>query len=127
MRMYGALAEAVVALHFLFVLFVLFGGLLTVRWPRAAWIHLPAACWGALISFAGWVCPLTPLEKWLRRQGGTAGYEGGFIEHYILPILYPHALTRNVQIVLGLVVLLLNALIYWRLWRRRRPSSGGAG
>lgn len=126
MRMYGALAEVVVALHVLFVLFVLFGGLLTIRWPRAAWIHLPAACWGALISFAGWVCPLTPLEKWLRRQGGTAGYEGGFIEHYLLPILYPRALTRNVQIVLGLFVLLLNGLIYWRLWRHGRPSSGGA-
>ena len=125
MRLYGILAEAVVAVHFVFVLFVLFGGLLTIRWPRAAWIPLPAALWGALISFAGWVCPLTPLEKWLRRQGGAAGYEGGFVEHYLLPVLYPRALTRDVQIALGLIVLLLNILVYWQFVRRRRFPPGG--
>ena len=84
---WGVLAEVVVVLHFCFVLFVLFGGALALRWPKVAWVHLPAAAWGALISFAGWICPLTPLEKWLRREGGSAGYEGGFVEHYILPVL----------------------------------------
>jgi|SRR5690606_13015653 len=125
--LWGVLAEIVVALHFCFVLFVLFGGLLTLRWPRVAWIHLPAAAWGALISFLGWICPLTPLEKWLRQQGGGAGYEGGFIEHYLLPILYPPALTRDVQVVLGGIVLLLNLLVYWRVWRGRGSRVAGRG
>jgi hypothetical protein len=123
-RLYGALADAVVAVHFLFVLFVLFGGLLVLRWRWVRWLHLPAAAWGALIEFAGWTCPLTPLEKWLRRQGSGAGYEGGFIEHYILPVLYPRALTRNTQLVLGLVVVLLNLFIYWRVFRRRPAPPG---
>ena len=124
---YGRLAELVVVLHFCFVLFVLFGGALALRWPKMVWIHLPAAAWGALISFAGWVCPLTPLEKWLRRQGGAAGYEGGFIEHYILPVLYPRGLTHEVQIALGVIVILLNVLIYrhvYRQFRRRHPVPG---
>ncbi len=124
MRLYGALADAVVAVHFLFVLFVLFGGLLVLRWRWVRWPHLPAAAWGALIELAGWTCPLTPLEKWLRRQGSGAGYEGGFIEHYILPVLYPRALTRNTQLVLGLVVVLLNLFIYWRVFRRRPALPG---
>ncbi len=124
MRLYGALADAVVAVHFLFVLFVLFGGLLVLRWRWVRWLHLPAAAWGALIELAGWTCPLTPLEKWLRRQGSGAGYEGGFIEHYILPVLYPRALTRNTQLVLGLVVVLLNVFIYWRVFRRRPALPG---
>ncbi|HEX6091686.1 MAG TPA: DUF2784 domain-containing protein [Gemmatimonadales bacterium] len=124
---YGRLAELVVVLHFCFVLFVLFGGALALRWPKMVWVHLPAAAWGALISFAGWVCPLTPLEKWLRRQGGAAGYEGGFIEHYILPVLYPRGLTHEVQIALGVIVILLNVLIYrhvYRQFRRRNPVPG---
>ena len=124
MRLYGALADAVVAVHFLFVLFVLFGGLLVLRWRWVRWLHLPAAAWGALIELAGWTCPLTPLEKWLRRQGSGAGYEGGFIEHYILPVLYPRALTRNTQLGLGLVVVLLNVFIYWRVFRRRPALPG---
>jgi hypothetical protein len=120
---YGRLADLVVVLHFCFVLFVLFGGVLALRWPRVAWIHLPAAAWGALIEFAGWVCPLTPLENWLRRQGGIAGYEGGFVEHYVLPVLYPGALTRNIQLVLGVIVLLLNILVYRHVLRRRRVAA----
>ncbi len=121
---WGVLAEAVVVLHFCFVLFVLFGGALALRWPKVAWGHLPAAAWGALISFAGWVCPLTPLEKWLRREGGAAGYEGGFVEHYILPVLYPRGLTPGIQIVLGLIVIVLNLLVYRHVYRqaRRRAS-----
>ena len=119
---WGVLAEVVVVLHFCFVLFVLFGGALALRWPKAVWVHLPAAAWGALISFAGWVCPLTPLEKWLRRQGGAAGYEGGFVEHYILPVLYPRGLTHEIQIALGVIVILLNLLVYRQVYRRYRTQ-----
>ncbi len=116
---YRALADLVVGLHFLFVLFVVLGGLLLLRWPRMVWLHLPAAVWGTLIELAGWVCPLTPLEKSLRARAGGAGYPGGFIEHYILPVLYPPGLTRGVQLVLAAVVLLLNVGIYWFVLRRR--------
>jgi hypothetical protein len=82
-------ADLVVLAHLGFILFVILGGLLVLRWPRMAWIHLPAVIWGALIEFAGWICPLTPLENWLREASGTAGYQGGFIEHYLVPIVYP--------------------------------------
>lgn len=122
-RLYGVLADAVVVLHFGFVLFVLFGGL-AVLWRRQLiWFHVPAAVWGALIEFGGWICPLTPLEKSLRRAGGMGGYEGGFVEHYILPVLYPRGLTRTVQLVLGLIVVGINIYIYWQVWRRRERSA----
>ena len=113
------LTHLVVGFHFLFVLFVVLGGLLVLRWPWVAYLHLPAAVWGALIEFGGWVCPLTPLEQSLRRSAGDAGYSGGFIEHYILPLLYPSALTRHLQILLGVLVLALNLAIYGLLLRRR--------
>jgi hypothetical protein len=120
---YGLLADVVVILHFGFVLFVVFGGLLALRWRRAVWLHLPAAVWGALIEFTGWICPLTPLEHWLRRQGGQAGYQGDFVEHYILPVLYPHGLTRTIQLILGLLVIGINLLVYAILWRRRQAGA----
>jgi Protein of Unknown function (DUF2784) len=123
--LYRLLADAVVVLHFAFVLFVVLGGLFALRWPRAAWIHLPAAVWGAGIEFVGGICPLTPLEIRLRRLGGEAGYTGGFVEHYILPVLYPEALNREIQYVLGGIVIGLNVLIYaivLRRWRARRAS-----
>lgn len=120
---YGLLAEAVVLLHFGFVLFVVFGGLLVLRWRRVMWLHLPAAVWGALIEFAGWICPLTPLEHWLRREGGLAGYQGGFVEHYILPVLYPHSLNREVQLVLGAFVVIINLAVYGLIWRQAAPAS----
>jgi hypothetical protein len=120
---HGLLAEAVVLLHFGFVLFVIFGGLLALRWRRAVWLHLPAAAWGALIEFTGWICPLTPLEHWLRRQGGQAAYQGGFVEHYILPVLYPHGLTRTIQLILGLLGVGINLLVYSILWRRRQAGA----
>ncbi|HUF36258.1 MAG TPA: DUF2784 domain-containing protein [Gemmatimonadales bacterium] len=119
---YHLLADLVVFLHLLFVGFVVAGGLLVLRWPRAAWLHVPAAVWGALIEFAGWICPLTPLEKWLRGLAGEAGYRGGFIEHYMLPVLYPAGLTREVQLVLGFLVVLLNVLVYWYVLRRRKAA-----
>lgn len=105
------------------MLFVVLGGLLVLRWPRMAYVHIPVAIWGALIEFTGWICPLTPLEKTLRASAGGAGYEGGFIEHYILPVLYPSALTRNVQLILGTLVVGLNLAIYTYLLRRKAAGS----
>lgn len=115
---YRVLADLVVGVHALFVVFVVAGGLLALRWPWVAAAHLPAAVWGALIEFQGWVCPLTPLEKSLRAAAGQAGYQGGFIEHYLLPVLYPAGLTRNVQLILGSLVIVVNLLIYGMLVRR---------
>jgi len=114
------IADLVVAIHFTFVLFVVLGGLLVLRWPRLAYLHLPAATWGVLIEFAGWVCPLTPLEQSLRLKAGEQGYSGSFIEHYVLPLLYPSALTRTIQVVLGIIVIAVNLGIYGYLLRRRR-------
>ena len=122
---YTLAADLVVAFHFAFVLFVVLGGLLVWRWPRAAWLHLPCAVWGALVEVTGVICPLTPFEKWLRDQAGVASYEGGFIAHYIVPILYPAGLTRGAQLALGVFVVALNAAVYVHWWRRRgqlRPS-----
>ena len=124
---YRGLAEAVVLVHFAFVLFVVLGGLLVLRWPRLAWAHLPAAIWGGMIELTGVICPLTPLEKWLREAGGLAAYEGGFIAHYILPVLYPAGLTRGTQVALGVAVTLLNAAVYWAVVRRRRGGGRDDG
>ena len=120
---YRILADLVVGVHALFVVFVVAGGLLALRWPWVAAAHLPAAAWGALIEFRGWICPLTPLEKSLRGSAGEAGYEGGFIEHYLLPVLYPVGLTRGVQLVLGSLVIATNLVIYGVLLWRWRPRS----
>jgi hypothetical protein len=117
------LADFVVLVHFAFVLFVILGGLLVLRWPKLVYLHLPAALWGIWIEFSGRICPLTPLENALRRQAGEAGYSGGFIEHYILPVLYPSGLTRTTQLVLGLIVMLVNLVIYGYLIRRKRPTQ----
>src|SRR5262245_25755266 len=123
--LYRLLADLVVLVHFGFVLFVVLGGLLALRWPRAAWFHLPAAIWGAGIEFVQGICPLTPLENHLRRLGGEAGYAGGFVEHYLLPVLYPAGLDQNIQIGIGLFVLLLNVTIYAVVWHRSRRRAGG--
>jgi uncharacterized protein DUF2784 len=115
---FRVLADATVVLHLGFVLFVVCGGLIVARWRRVAWLHLPAAGWGAWIEFAGWVCPLTPLENWLREQGGGTAYTSSFIEHYLIPILYPESLSRELQWVLGGMVLLINAVVYRVVFRR---------
>ena len=115
---YRALADLVLVGHLTFVLFVVLGGLLVLRWPRLAWLHVPAAIWGVLIEYTGWICPLTPLENSFRARGGEAGYSGGFIQHYIQPLLYPAGLTRGTQIVLGSLVLLLNLSAYGVLLTR---------
>jgi hypothetical protein len=123
--LYGLLANLVMLAHLSFVLFVIGGGLLTLKWPRIAWLHLPAAIWGALIEFMGWICPLTPLETRLLMQSGQSGYEGDFIAHYLLPLLYPTELTRGVQVMLGLLVVIVNAALYaWVLAKIRHTARG---
>jgi hypothetical protein len=109
---YRVLADVVLAVHFAFVLFVALGGIWVIYRPVVAWIHVPTVAWAALIEFAGWICPLTPLENLLRAKGGLNGFETGFIERYILPVLYPAALTRSLQIILGVMVLGINLFIY---------------
>lgn len=122
---YRLLADLLVALHFGFILFVVLGGLFALRWRRAVWIHIPAALWGAWIEIAGWICPLTPLERSLRRRAGQAGYEGGFIEHYLIPVIYPRGLTREVQLWLAVFVLAANVAIYVAVLRRWKAARGG--
>ena len=116
--LYRLLADVVVLGHFIFVLFAVLGGFLVLKWAGWAWIHVPTALWAALIEFAGWTCPLTPLENFFREKGGAAGYNSGFIEHYLLPVLYPDALTRSWQIFLGCIVLGINLAVYGWVWRR---------
>ncbi len=113
-------ADLLVGFHFAFILFVLGGGYLAWRWRWLVWLHVPAAVWGALIEFAGWICPLTPWEVALRRQAGEAGYAGGFIEHYLIPIVYPAGLTPAVQVVLGILVVVVNIVAYAGLVHRAR-------
>lgn len=121
--LYRLLADLVVALHVCFVAFVVAGGFLVLLRPALVWVHVPAAVWGTLIEYVGWECPLTPLENMLRRRGGAAGYAGGFIDHYVLPVLYPIGLTRHVQMILGTLVVAVNVVVYGvlvtRLRRRR--------
>jgi hypothetical protein len=105
-------ADAVLVLHLAFVLFAVLGGLLVLRVPGFAWLHLPALAWAAFVEFTGRVCPLTPLEVALRRAAGDSGYAGGFVEHYIVALLYPETLTRDVQMVLGAALVVLNVVIY---------------
>ena len=113
-------ADAVLVVHFLFVVVVVAGGALVLRWPKLAWIHLPAVMWAALVELNGWICPLTPLEVSLRRSAGESGYSGDFIEHYIVAVLYPEGLTRAMQIAFGILVVLINAAVYIMLTRRAR-------
>lgn len=121
---YQMLADALLVVHAAFVVFVVLGGVLVWLRPRAAWLHVPAVVWGVGIEWTGAICPLTPLEQWLRARAGVGGYEGTFIEHYVWPLLYPAALTRSDQVVLGAVALVINAAAYGWLWRRRRSRSG---
>jgi Protein of Unknown function (DUF2784) len=118
------LADAVLVLHGLFIIWVVLGGLAVIARPWLAWLHLPAAAWGVWISWSGRVCPLTPLEQSLRRAAGQAGYEGGFVEHYLTAVIYPEGLTVNLQILYGAVVLAINLALYAvaiaRAARRRR-------
>lgn len=121
--LYRLLADAVVILHALFIVFIVFGGFLTWRWRWVAVLHVPCAIWGVLIEYRGWICPLTPLENSLRVKAGQSGYSGGFIEHYLLPAIYPSGLTPRVQTVLGTVVLVINLFAYGVLARRLMRGS----
>ena len=121
---YPLLADLAVLAHAMFVLFVVGGGLAVLRWPRLAWLHLPAAIWGVVIELTGWVCPLTYLENHFRRLGGGAGYRETFIQHYLEPLLYPLGLTLRFQVILGLGVLGINTAIYVCLWRKSFHKSG---
>ena len=125
---YRLLADLTVVLHLAFVLFVVFGGLLLIRWPAMVWVHLPAAAWGAWVEFAGLICPLTPLENWLRERGGGQVYGSSFVERYVVPTLYPEALSREQQWLLGGFVVAVNAAVYLgvfglRARRRRVPRT----
>lgn len=120
---YRLLANAVVAFHGLFIVFVVCGGFLAWRWRWVAAMHLPCALWGILIEYRGGICPLTPLENSLRARAGQQGYGGGFIEHYLLPVMYPAGLTPRVQVVLGTAVLLVNLFAYAVLIRRLTRGS----
>lgn len=117
------LADVVLLIHLAFVLFVLFGGLLAFKWRPILWVHLPAVLWGTLVELTGWVCPLTPLENWLREEGGGAGYDGDFVGQYLLMLLYPNQLTPPVQVALGIVVMTFNLVIYGWLWKRGRLTN----
>lgn len=116
---YVLLANLVLILHATFILFVLFGGLLVFWHRRIAWLHLPAAIWGMLIEFRGWICPLTYLENDLRAAAGGSEYSSGFIDHYLVPLVYPAQLSPSIQVMLGLAVLFVNAVIYTLVWKTR--------
>jgi hypothetical protein len=121
---YHALANLVLLAHLAFVLFVVLGGFLVLKWRGLAWLHVPACLWGALVELAGWLCPLTPLENWLRAKGGGLVYRTDFIAHYLLPLLYPANLTRGLQIFLGFLVLSINLSLYgWILWRAAQKET----
>jgi hypothetical protein len=119
---YRAAADAILVAHFAFVLFAVLGAFLVLRWPRLAWLHIPAVVWAAFVEFSGTICPLTPLEVILRGQAGEAGYAGGFIEHYVVSLLYPEGLARDTQTILGAIVVVINAAIYIVAFMRRRAS-----
>jgi hypothetical protein len=117
--LYRVLADIIVLIHLAFIIFVIFGGFLVLRWRWLFWFHIPAAIWGALIEFVGWICPLTPLENQFRMKSGEVGYQNGFIEHYIIPLIYPDELTRSLQITLGIFVIIINIIIYSLIFSRK--------
>lgn len=119
---YVLLADGIVVLHLGFVAFVIAGGFLAWRWPQIMWGHVPAALWGILVEAAGLTCPLTPLEQWLRQQSGHPIASDDFVDRYLLPILYPEGLTRTVQLLLALVVVIVNAFAYARIWKSHFAS-----
>ena len=118
------IADCLVLIHLVFICFVVLGGLLVMRWKWVSLFHLPAVAWGALIEFQGWICPLTPLEHHFRHLAGQSGYSGGFLEHYLIPLIYPSGLTRPIQMAIGAFVIIMNMIIYghW-LYRTKHPRS----
>ena len=120
---YSYLADLIVLLHISFVLFVLLGGFLLFWKPATALYHFPAVLWAAGLEFWGWICPLTPLENMLRTRAGASGYATGFVEHYLIPLLYPAVLTGNMQIGIGLIVLIVNSVIYLYVWQKTKTTK----
>ena len=114
------LAELVLAVHALFIVFVVLGGLLALRWRPVIWLHLPAVAWAFLLELFGWLCPLTPLEQSLRQATDDAAYSGSFLEHYLVLLVYPPGLTRGIQISLAIAVIVINCGVYWLVWRNWR-------
>ena len=122
---YAIAADLLLVIHLGFVCFVVAGGLLVLKWRRVIFLHLPAVVWGALLEFQGWLCPLTPWEQQLRRAAGQSGYQGGFIEHYLVPVLYPSGLDHNMQLILGSMVIVINIVVYgWVILRSRKSDHG---
>ena len=126
---YKLAADLVVMIHLGFIGFVLLGGLLALKWRWVLLVHLPAVLWGVLLEFRGWICPLTPLEQQLRQSAGMSGYTGGFIDHYILPIIYPEGLTHELQMVFGGIVIIINTAVYgcivMKLMQRKKAGMQG--
>ncbi len=120
---YKFLADLVLLIHFTFILFVVFGGFTVLKLRRIIYYHIPAALWGAVIEITGWVCPLTPLEIELRVRAGSGFYTGGFIDHYLTPIVYPPGLTLQLQYYLAAVVIIINAAAYYLVWKKLRESQ----
>lgn len=119
-------ADTILVLHLLFIVTVVLGGLLVLRWPKLAWIHLPVVAWGLLVEITGWICPLTPLEQRLRLVAGEDGYSGGFIEHYLVPLIYPAGMTTGTRFFYAALVLSTNLAVYLYLWRDSGRRSGGS-
>lgn len=119
---HSILADSIIIIHFLFILFVVFGGIFSFFRIKWAWVHIPALLWGICIELSGWICPLTPLENRFRLASGK-GYEEGFIEHYLLPTIYPEGLTRNIQIILGIAVLVINLIVYFAVFIKRHKNK----
>ena len=113
-------ADLLIIVHLGFIGFVILGGFMLLKWRWLIFVHLPAVLWGVLLEFQGWICPLTPLEQALRRMSGQQGYTGGFIQHYILPVIYPPALNEDIQLILGILLILINVIIY--LWVFQKPD-----
>ena len=123
------LADVVVVFHVLFIAFAICGGVFVLRWRRVMWLHLPTVAWAVLVEVMSWPCPLTPLENHFRRRGGEAGYPESFVEHYIMPVLYPEGLTDRIQLLIGAFVFAVNVAVYAVVvarWRRRRVEDAMA-
>jgi len=121
--LYSIAADALLIIHLAFIIFVVLGGILVAKWRWLVFLHLPAACWGTLIEFNHWICPLTPWENSLRQAAGEASYDSGFIEHYLLPLIYPTSLNDNIQVLLGSFVIIINIIVYsWLIIRIKKTD-----